>query len=93
MAVRKKKTEVRPSPSDASVPPPVAMGYANVQSLGHVVDEFMHHSRDGEAVEAFSLERDQDGSDDPEPIEPPPPVPDGDDHGTRGGDQGESETK
>lgn len=94
MAIRKDKEEAIPSPADVSVPPPVAGGYANVQSLGRLVDEMMHHSDDGKAVEAFSSSSDRDASsDDPEPVTPPPPVPEGDDHGTRGADQEPFETK
>ena len=94
MAVRKDKEEAMPPSADASVPPPVAGGYANLQSLGHLVDEMMRHSDDGEAVGALLTNPDRDiPSDDPEPITPPPPVPDGEDQGTRGGGSDQVEAK
>lgn len=78
------------------IPDPVPGGYDHVQSLGHVVDELMRHSRDGESVVAVS-ELDPKSEDpdpnDPEPITPPPPVPGGDESATRGADPETFETK
>lgn len=81
MAVRK-RDDVRSEPV-STVPTPVRDGYAFVQSLGTLVDEAMGHTRDGKSIGAFeAVERPTQG--DPEPLEPPAPVPDGDESGTRG---------
>lgn len=90
MALRKRE-EVPREPSPA-VPPPVGDGYDFVQSLGGVIDDAMGHARDGKSVKAYEvLERPIQG--DPEPIELPPPVPDGGEISTRGAGPDNLETK
>lgn len=93
MAIRNQQ-DAGPPPADAAVPPPVADGYDDVQSLGRLVDEMMRHSKDGAAINVQPLGRLTDpGEGDPEPIAPPEPVPDGDDLEPRGADREGPEAK
>ncbi len=76
MAVRRKQEPLLEEDLMA-IPPPVKNGYAFIQSLGRFVDELMRHSRDGERSGISDLSAKERPEDDPEPIEPPPPVPGG----------------
>lgn len=87
--------------SDIQLPPPVPDGTYVVEDLGRFVNWVTRAHRtqeriDREIVESGVMmsEREWESQGgDPEPVEPPPPIPDGDDIGTRGGRPEDYETK
>lgn len=98
-AIQDRPDESIPLPTKA--PPSLPGGTYEVEDLGRFINWITRvaHTRrriDREIEEAdlvMSEEEWEATGGDPEPVEPPPPLPDGDDSGTRGGPPGVSETK
>lgn len=79
--------------SESLLPPPVSGGGEHIQSLGRFIDRMMFDRKDriAAATEIASMVSDDRAPvQDPPPIEPPSPVSDGNDMGTRGGSPGEA---
>ena len=74
--------------STTLIPPPVPGGTDHLESLGSLVDGALGDRRIRRAVEAEMTSlalAGPNGPTDPEPVQPPPPVPGGTDTESRGG--------
>lgn len=73
------------------IPQPVEGGTEYLESLGRFIDDLMGDSRRQHATDRESASlflRDDEMPEDPEPSEPPPPVPGGNEDVTRGAKPG-----